>query len=123
LLAHAADVNSANGMGQTLLHLAARLEKHDTFDNVIRRCDLLACDKDGNTVMHVLAYTQNARMIGRVLDAAPELLQKKNHRGLTPLGELAHVANRRYGASAPQHLEAAARMMLLYGADANAQDE
>lgn len=123
MLLSSADLNATNGLGETLLHLSARLDKNDTFNSISRKCDLSACDKQGNTVLHVLAYTQNTLMIGNALKIAPDLLQKKNRRGMTPLGELSHVANNHTFGRSADSVEAAGRLMLIHGAEANATDE
>jgi ankyrin repeat protein len=122
MLRHDADVNACNGMGETLLHLSARMGNHDFFTSVLRKCNVEACDKQGNTVLHVLAETRNTLFLTRVLDAAPDLLHVKNHHGRTPLGELAHFANSGYAGGKPDGLESMARMLLIHKADPNAAD-
>lgn len=122
MLRHNADVNACNGMGETLLHLAARMGNHDFFNNVLRKCNVAACDKKGNTVLHVLAETQNTLFLSRVLDLSPDLLHVKNHRGRTPLGELAQIANSPYMGVKPESLESMARLLLIHKADPDATD-
>jgi len=122
MLRYDADVNACNGMGETLLHLAARMGNHDFFTGVLRKCNVGACDKKGNTVLHVLAETQNTLFLTRVLDVAPELLHVENHRGRTPLGELAQIANNGHTGGKPDSLESMARMLLIHKADPNAAD-
>ena len=120
MLRHDADVNAKNALGETLLHLSARMGNHDFFTGVLRKCDIAACDKQGNTVLHVLAETQNTLFLSRVLDSAPDLLHVKNHRGNTPLGELAQIAN---NGGPADRLESMARMLLIHKADPNATDK
>lgn len=122
MISSKANVDAVNPMGETVLHLAARLEKHETFNMVLHRCDLKISDKAGNTVAHVLARAVNVTMLGRVLQAAPELLAEKNHDGLTPLGELSQWANRNLFVGGYETVEAAARIMLIHKADPNVQD-
>ena len=122
MLAFKADVGSTNKLGETILHLAARLEMNETFENALKGCDLCTRDVNGNNVLHALVRTQNTAMISKVLEKAPELLKDVNIRGLTPLGELVRRAER-----APYWIDdkfiAAARMLVNAGADPNATDE
>ncbi|HCS23524.1 MAG TPA: ankyrin repeat domain-containing protein [Alphaproteobacteria bacterium] len=122
MLGAAADVCAVNDKGENLLHLAARLDKHDTFASVIDRADLTQKDNNGNNVLHVLARTQSVFMLARVLDRAPELLQEKNHAGITPLAELCECVHSRHWVTQANSLESAARIMLIRGADPDAQD-
>lgn len=122
MLAAAADVCAVNDKGENLLHLAARLEKADTFASVIDRADLTQKDNNGNNVLHVLARTQSVFMLARVLDRAPELLGEKNRAGVTPLGELCDCVHGRHRSMQPSGLESAVRIMLIRGADPDAQD-
>ena len=121
MLRHGADINACNGLGETLLHISARMGNHDFFTSAMqKKCNLEACDKKGNTVLHVLAETQNTLFLTRVLDNAPGLLHVKNHRGNTPLGELAQIAN---NGGYPDRLESMARMLLIHKADPDATDK
>lgn len=122
MLRHAANVNACNPTGETLLHITARMGRHDLFTALLPKCDTKACDKKGNTVLHVLAETQNTLFLTRVLDAAPELIHVKNHRGNTPLGELVQIANNPYFDGTREMLESAARMLLIHKSDPNATD-
>lgn len=116
-----ADLRSTNQLGETILHLAARLEMRDAFNKAVDRCELSVRDAAGNNVLHALVRRQNLSMISKVLDRVPELLQQKNTAGLTPLGELAGRATRPLGMT--DGLLAAARLMILRGADPSAQDQ
>jgi cytohesin len=122
MLAFNADMGSTNQLGETILHLAARLEMDDTFNEVMPGCELCVKDANGNNVLHALVRTQNAGMIAKVLAKAPELLHEKNAKGLTPLGELV----RRSG-NTPYRIDskyiATARMMIDAGADPSATDD
>lgn len=122
MLAAAADVCAVNDKGENLLHLAARLERADTFASVIDRADLTQKDNNGNNVLHVLARTQSVFMLARVLDRAPELLEEKNKSGITPLGELCDCVHNRHWSMQASSLESAARIMLIKGADPDARD-
>ncbi|MBI1216671.1 MAG: hypothetical protein GC185_12745 [Alphaproteobacteria bacterium] len=122
MLAFHADVGSTNHLGETILHLAARLEMNDTFDDVMPKCELCVKDANGNNVLHALVRTQNTSMIQKVLEKAPELLQEKNNKGLTPLGELVRRADR-----TPYRIDAkfisTARLMIEAGAEPSATDD
>ena len=122
MLAFKADVGSTNQLGQTILHMAARLELGETFDNILPNCEICARDVNGNNVLHALARTQNAEMIAKVVKIAPELLKDVNASGRTPLGELVRRSDR-----PPYRIDdkfiAAARIMINGGADPSATDE
>ncbi len=122
MLAFKADIGAANTLGETVLHMAARLEMADTFDKVIDNCELKVMDANGNNVLHALARTQNVSMILKVISKAPELLQEENIHGRTPLGELVRRADRQ-----PYRIDdkfvAAARVMINSGAEPSATDE
>lgn len=122
MLSAAADVCAVNDKGENLLHLAARLDKHDAFASVIDRADLMQKDNNGNNVLHVLARTQSVFMLARVLDRAPELLQEKNNAGVTPLGELCDCVHGRHWVMQSNSLDSVVRIMLIRGADPDAQD-
>lgn len=122
LLAYKADIGSTNALGETVLHMAARLEMQDTFNTVIDDCELRVKDANGNNVLHALARTQNVSMIQRVIAKAPDLLHDENASGRTPLAELARRAERM-----PYQMDdkfiTAARVMINAGADPSVQDE
>jgi len=122
LLAYKADLGSTNPLGETVLHLAARLEMSETFYNVIDDSDLRVKDSAGNNVLHALARTQNVSMMLKIINKAPELLHDENIYGRTPLAELARRADR-----PPYHIDekfiTAARIMINAGADPSAADE
>lgn len=122
MLDYKADIGAANQLGETVLHLAARLEMPETFNSVIGSCELKVKDMNGNNVLHALARTQNVSMMLRVIDRAPELLGEPNIHGRTPLGELVRRADRQ-----PYRIDekfiAAARVMINAGADPSATDE
>lgn len=121
MLRHAANVNASNNVGETLLHISARMGRHDLFTALLTKCDAKACDKKGNTVLHVLAETQNTLFLTRVLEAAPELIHVKNHRGNTPLGEVVRIAHSSFEGT-QEMLESTARMLLIHKANPNATD-
>ena len=122
MLAFKADVGSTNQLGQTILHMAARLELGDTFNNILPNCEICARDVNGNNVLHALARTQNAEMIEKVVKMAPQLLKDVNVSGRTPLGELVRRADR-----PPYRIDdkyiAAARIMINAGAEPSATDD
>jgi ankyrin repeat protein len=122
MLAFKADVGSTNQLGETILHMAARLELGDTFNNVLPNCEICARDVNGNNVLHALARTQNAEMIAKVIKIAPQLLKDVNAAGRTPLGDLVRRADR-----PPYRIDdkyaAAAHIMIDAGADPSAKDE
>lgn len=123
MLAAGADVNARGETGETLLMMAARLQQRDLFNAALLRADLKLSDQSGNNVMHILAYNQNASMIVNVLDRAPELLKEKNHAGLTPLGALCDAVYGRHWAVQSNVLDSVIRLMVVRGADPNAQDK
>ncbi len=116
-----ADLGSTNQLGETVLHLAARLEMRDAFNKAFERCELSVRDASGNNVLHALVRRQNLSMMERVLKRAPDLLHQKNTAGLTPLGEVARRAGRPLGLT--DGLMAAARFLISSGADPSAQDQ
>jgi uncharacterized protein len=122
MLAFKADVGSTNQLGETILHMAARLELGDTFDNVLPNCEICKKDVNGNNVLHALARTQNAEMIAKVIEMAPQLLKEVNVNGRTPLGDLVRRADR-LPYKIDEKFIAAARIMINAGADPSAQDE
>lgn len=122
MLAFKADVGSTNQLGETILHMAARLELGDTFDNVLPNCEICKKDANGNNVLHALARTQNAEMIAKVIKMAPQLLKDVNVNGRTPLGDLVRRADR-LPYKIDEKFIAAARIMINAGADPSAQDE
>jgi ankyrin repeat protein len=116
-----ADLGSTNRLGETILHLAARLEMPDTFDKLLDSSELRVKDAGGNNVLHALVRTQNVLMIRNILDRAPELLHEANDGGRTPLAELA-------GRCTPQNriddkFMATAIIMIERGADPSSADE
>ncbi len=122
MLLSGADINAKGDKGETLLHLAARLQHGDLFSSAVHRADLSVKDNGGNNVLHLLAYSQNTLMMTRVIDRAPELLKEKNHAGLTPLGAVCDAVYGRHWAALSHGLESAVRIMIIRGADVNAQD-
>lgn len=122
MLAFKADIGAANQLGETVLHMAARLEMADTFNSVLGGCELKIKDANGNNVLHALARTQNVSMILKAIDKAPELLHDENIHGRTPLAELVRRADRQ-----PYRIDdkfiAAARVMINAGADPSVTDE
>lgn len=122
MLAFNADLGAANHLGQTVLHVAARLEMSDTFNSVIDSVELKVKDSNGNNVLHALARTQNVSMILKVIEKAPELLHDENINGRTPLGELVRRADR-LPYKIDEKFVAAARIMINGGADPSATDE
>ncbi len=122
MLAFKADIGAANQLGETVLHMAARLEMADTFNSVLGGCELKIKDANGNNVLHALARTQNVSMILKAIDKAPELLNDENIHGRTPLAELVRRADRQ-----PYRIDdkfiAAARVMINAGADPSVTDE
>lgn len=122
MLAFKADVGSTNQLGETILHMAARLELGETFNNVLPNCEICARDVNGNNVLHALARTQNAEMIEKVIKAAPQLLKDVNAAGRTPLGDLVRRADRP-PYKIDEKFTAAARIMIEAGADPDARDE
>ncbi len=122
MLAFKADIGAANQLGETVLHMAARLEMADTFNSVLGGCELKIKDANGNNVLHALARTQNVSMILKAIEKAPELLHDENIHGRTPLAELVRRADRQ-----PYRIDekfvAAARVMINAGADPSVTDE
>ncbi len=122
MLAFKADIGAANQLGETVLHMAARLEMADTFNSVLGGCELKIKDANGNNVLHALARTQNVSMILKAIEKAPELLHDENIHGRTPLAELVRRADRQ-----PYRIDekfvAAARVMINAGADPSVIDE
>lgn len=122
MLDYKADIEAANQLGETVLHLAARLEMPETFNNVVDNCELKVKDANGNNVLHALARTQNVSMMMKVIAKAPELLNDANIHGRTPLSELVRRADRQ-----PYRIDekfiAAARVMINAGANPSATDE
>ncbi len=122
LLAFKADIGAANPLGETLLHMAARLEMSEAFNTVIDDCELAVKDTGGNNVLHALARTQNVSMMLKVIQKAPELLHDENIYGRTPLGELCRRAERMPYMMDDKFITAA-RIMINAGADPSAKDE
>lgn len=122
MLTFKADIGAANHLGETVLHMAARLEMPETFDSVIDTCELKVKDANGNNVLHALARTQNVSMILKAIEKAPELLHDENINGRTPLGELVRRADR-LPYKIDEKFVAAARVMINAGADPSATDE
>lgn len=122
MLQSKADVSSCNQLGETVLHLAAKLEMQDTFDAVMPNCELCVKDAQGNNVLHALVRTQNPAMIDKVLKSAPDLLKDKNARGLTPLGELASRAGQSRGRIDAKFI-GAVHAFVNAGADPSSPDE
>lgn len=122
MLLAGADINAKGDKGETLLHLAARLQHSDLFSSTIHRADLTVKAPAGNNVLHLLAPSQNSLMISRVLDRAPELLKEKNAAGLTPLGAVCDAVYGRHWATLSHGVESTIRIMIIRGADPNAQD-
>ncbi len=122
MLVYKADIGSTNQLGETILHLAARLEMPDAFERAVNSSALGARDAAGNNVLHALVRVLNDDMIQRVIDRAPALLREKNMEGRTPFAELVRRANR-----APFHISEkyirTAKRMLDGGADINDRDE
>lgn len=116
-----ADLCSTNHMGETVLHLAARMEMADTFDAAFKASALGMTDQNGNNILHALMCRQNYRLISKVLERAPELLHQKNKFGLTPLGELARRADHMPYRMNDKFI-AAARLLISRGADPSAMD-
>lgn len=117
-----ADVAAANQLGETVLHLAARLEMQDTFNAAFTAAELGARDQNDNNVLHALARAQNVSMIARVLARAPDLLHQQNKQGLTPLAELARRADRP-ASKMDDRFVATAKLMIRNGADPSVADD
>lgn len=117
-----ADLASANGLGETILHLAARLELEETFVTVVKSTELTLKDRGGNSVLHLLARAQNVPMIARVLERAPGLVHETNGRGLTPMAELVQSALKT-GEKLGKKYIATANILLSARADPDSQDE
>lgn len=122
MLAYKADVGTTNQLGETVLHLAGRLEMQETFDAAFTKAELTRTDQNGNNVLHALVRTQNVRMIAKVLNRAPELLQQKNNFGRTPLAELVRRADRLISRMDEKFI-ATARLMIMKGADPSVTDD
>ncbi len=117
-----ADIDSANPLGETILHLAARLEMEETFLSAVAKAELSVKDAKGNNVLHALAHTQNARMISRLLERAPELVADANKAGVTPMEELLRHIVQLSDANKNRWLDAA-RVMLGNKADPDSKDD
>lgn len=122
MLAYKADLGSTNQLGETVLHLAARLEAPEAFNAALAAPDIGMADQNGNNVLHALVRTQNAFMILKVLDRAPELLHQKNKYGMTPLAELCRRADRPPFFMNEKFI-ATAKIMVVKGADPSVAGE
>ncbi len=116
------DLASANGLGETVLHLAARLEMEDVFLNVVKAVELSLKDGNGNNVLHLLVRTRNTRMIARALERAPFLIHETNGRGCTPMTELVRLASKS-GTPFDVKLMTTAGLLLDAQADPDSRDE
>jgi ankyrin repeat protein len=117
-----ADLHSTNPLGETILHLAARLDLEGSFLTAVEKAELTAKDANGNSVLHAVACTQNTRMILRLLQLAPELVSETNKAGLTPMEELLrHVQFSGEPAAQARWLEPA-RALLTANADPDSTD-
>lgn len=121
MLAHKADLGSTNELGETILHLAARLDMTDTFNKALSSAELTVKDCNGNNVLHALVRTNNVFMLARVLDRAPELLHERNFFGETPLADLAGRADQ-IPFRMTDKMIATARIMIIRGADPSVRD-
>lgn len=116
-----ADVDAVNHLGETILHLSARLEMENVFFAKMTCANLLAVDFRGNNVLHVLAKTQNARMVTQVLLNAQGLIHDKNNAGQTPLEELVrHTAQ--FNSTLDGKFIATALLFLAYKAKPDSTD-
>ena len=122
MISFRADLGATNKLGETVLHLAGRLEMEDTFATLITSMDLKVHDAGGNNVLHALVRTLNARMIDCVLDKVPELVNEENHLGRTPLSELTRRADRLPHQMSEKFL-ATAQTLIFAGASLNVYDE
>lgn len=121
MVAFRADLGSTNQLGETVLHLAARLEMPETFNQVLRTADLTLRDAEGNNVLHALVRTQNVAMIARVLEQNDTLLDQQNNHGKSPLAELCARATIKPHQISDRFM-ATARFLLARGADPAATD-
>jgi len=121
MIAMKANIESVNPLGETILHIAARLELEETFLHVVDRAELSMVDSNGNTVLHALVRTQNIRMLTRVLERAPDLVHETNRAGSAPLEELVKCAENprcQFGGK----FIAAARLLLAHKANPDSAD-
>lgn len=116
-----ANIAAVNPFGETVLHLAARLEMEETFLHVVSKAELSAVDSFGNNVLHALVRTQNVLMVARVLERAPELVLEKNQSGFSPFDELVRCADSAYCPFGGKFI-AVAKMLLTHKADPNGVD-
>jgi ankyrin repeat protein len=79
------DLTTLSPKGETILHLATRLELKDIYSQVIDKTPLDVKDADGHTVLHHLAHNRNADMIAETLAHAPQLIGDRDNQGLTPM--------------------------------------
>lgn len=113
MLALKADVDAVNHLGENILHLSARLDMENVFFSAMSCANILAVDLRGNNVLHILAHTQNTRMLSQVLLNAQSLVHKKNNAGVKPFEEFVRQAAQ-FSASLDSNFTSAALLFLSY---------
>jgi ankyrin repeat protein len=122
MLQKGADIDTPDKDGQRLIHHAARTGADDLFHVALGRADLTLADKEGDTALHALVARPRPDNLQHLLARAPDLADRKNAAGFTPLqlmlNDLAITAQR----GAETHVSTlvdACRVLIAGGADAN----
>lgn len=118
-----ADLHTMSSAGETLIHLAARMELSSLFSDAMTLMEIHARDARENNILHVLSRTQNIQMIKKVLQQAPGLVNEKNKEGETPMQALLSLfysSNGRYKFLPTENYFSTLSLFLEAGAHPNA---